>query len=85
MKAMLFRATKSRKFEYIPSFYDEKNDKEPDRRISFRRDKFSMRKKKSFLGLIILMIIAILLLINLNKMRHEVPQNIELDNMEVVK
>ncbi len=82
---MLFRVAKTRKFEYKPSFYNEKKDQEPDRRISFRRDKFSMRKKKSFLGLIILMIIAILLMINLNKMRHEVPQNIELDNMKVVK
>jgi hypothetical protein len=85
---MLFRPTKkNRKFLYQPSFYDEKKDQEAESRkkISFRQNRETMRGKKSWISLFILIILITVLMINLNKMRTKTPDNIELKNMEVVK
>ena len=85
---MLFRPTKkNQKFQYQPSFYDEKKDQEAESRknISFRSNKQAMRGKKSWISLFILIILITVLMINLNKIRTKTPNNIELKNMEVVK
>ena len=85
---MLFRARKTRKFSYTPSFYDEKSDQEYEarkRRIVFRSEKKYSRKKKSWIGVLILLVIAIFLILYLNKIRTQVPKDVELKNMEILK
>jgi hypothetical protein len=85
---MLFRPTKkNRNFQYQPSFYNEKKDQETESRkkISFRQNKQTLRNKKSWISLFILIILITVLMINLNKMRTKTPDSIELKNMEVVK
>jgi len=85
---MLFGTRKTRKFSYIPSFYDKKNNREPDSRkskIVFRRDKKYKKKKKPLLGILLLLLIALFIIQYLNNIRTPVPEDIELKKLEVIK
>ena len=85
---MLFRAPKTRRFQYHPLFYREEEHREVEkgeRRIHFRRTYRLRTRKKSFVGLIILLILIIFFLQYLHRYRVEQPKNIELKNLEIVK
>ncbi len=84
---MLFRVPKTRKFQYHPLFYREGQHQEESgkRRIHFRRSYRLRTKRRSFIGLILLLILIIFFLEYLHRFRVEQPKEIELKNMEIVK
>ena len=86
-RAMLFRQPKTRRFHYYPLFYrEERHTEEPgERRIHFRRSYRLRKKRKSYIGLILLLILVIFFLEYLNRYRVEQPKQIELKNLEIVK
>jgi len=85
---MLFRVPKTRRFHYYPLFYREEEDRESGssgRRIHFRRSYRLRTKRKSFVGLILLLILIIFFIEYLHRFRTQPPKEIELKNMEIVK
>lgn len=86
-ESMLFFRKKPEKFRYTPFYYDQKKDPEEEKRkrFSLRPDQGKYRRKKSYLGVFVLLVITILLFQYLGKIRTKVPQDVELKNMEIVK
>jgi|GEM_PF-4939208 hypothetical protein len=86
---MLFRVPKTRKFRYIPYYYDERKDHEVEeggrRRIQFRRSPRLRQKKRSFIWLIALLVIVLLFLQYLNQYRVRTPEQIDIPDVEIVK
>ena len=84
---MLFFKKKAEKFHYVPFYYDQKKDPEEEKRkrFSIHKGQSNYRRKKSYLGIFVLLVITILLFQYLGKIRTKVPQDVELKNMEIVK
>ncbi len=84
---MLFHRKRPEKFHYTPFYYNLKKDPEEEKRkrFSLRRGKSNTSRKKSYVGIFVLLVITIFLFQYLGKLRTKVPEDVELKNMEIVK
>jgi len=82
---MLYRQPKTRKYSYRPRFYKEEEEGgAKQHRIQFRKNVYSRKKKRSYLGFILLLVLALIVMKVLNK-THIVPKDVEFDDMEIVR
>ena len=81
------RRQKVRKYQYTPRFYKEEKDEEAQRanRFQFSRNKYSRKKKRSYIFFVLLLILVLILLNILNRRQVVDPEDVKFDDVETVK
>ena len=85
---MLYRQPKTRKYSYRPRFYKEEEEGgggAKQHRIQFRKNVYSRKKKRSYLGFILLLVLALIVMKVLNKTHIVNPKDVDFDDIEIVR
>ena len=83
---MLYRIPKTRKYTYRPRFYKEQKDRsETEPRIKFRKSFSRPKKRRSYIGFLLLLFLVFFILNYLSRFQAINPDNMSIDEMEVVK
>ncbi len=83
---MLYRQPKTRKYNYTPRFYkEEETGGVKHHRIQFRKNIYSRKRKRSYLGFILLLLLALIVMKVLNKTHIANPKDVDFDKIEIVR
>jgi hypothetical protein len=83
---MLYRLPKTRKYNYRPQFYKEESDQDTsERRIKFRRNYLSQKKRRPYIGFLLLVFIVFFILYFLERYQVAAPEDMNIQGLEIVR
>ena len=80
---MLYRQPKTRKYNYTPRFFkEEEAGGVKQHRMQFRKNVYSRKKKRSYIGFILLLVLALIVIKVLNKTHIVNPKDVDFNDIE---